>query len=208
MNPRFLKILFFLQILYSILAQGQPVTDESVLHEFSFCLVCHGYQGQGNTTVLAPPLVGIEPWYFSSALADYRAGARHTSPKALEMQAAVRMLDVADESEVVALLAQFPQLKGQSVTASPEKLERGAQGYAQYCAACHGLEAEGNQALAAPGLARLSDWYLHSAWQAFLEGNRGDSDASPTALQMRQLSLSLQEQVNIEDVIAYINDIN
>lgn len=206
MISRFLQIMFVMQLVYSFPLLAQTVDKESLLHKFSFCLVCHGYQAQGNTTVLAPPLAGIEPWYLSSSLAAYRAGTRHTSAKALEMQAAVRMLDESDEPQLMALLAQMPTVREEAEAASIQQLVRGAQGYAQYCAACHGVEAEGNELLAAPGLARLSSWYLQSAWQAFREGNRGDSQASSAAQQMRQYSQSLPTDLAIEDVIAFLSN--
>jgi cytochrome c553 len=205
---RVLKIVLIAHVLYSMTAFGQADENEVVLHKFSFCMVCHGYQAQGNTTVLAPSLAGIEPWYLSSALEAYRSSTRHTSAKALEMQAAARMIDETEDAEAMKFIAQMPIGKPQTVAASEEQLMRGAQGYAQFCAACHGIEAEGNELLAAPSLARLSSWYLKSAWQAFREGDRGDSNASVAAQQMRQFTLSLSDEIVIEDLIAFITETN
>lgn len=203
-----LTLLIIMPLLKSFPAHGQGDDIDAALHKFSFCLVCHGYMGQGNTSVLAPPLAGIEPWYLSQALAAYRTGTRHTSAKAQEMQAAVRMVAAAEELEVAALFSHLPTVAGPSVEQTQAQLVRGEQAYRQYCAACHGASAEGNEVLAAPGLARLGDWYLFSAWQAYVEGNRGDSLAPASAQQMREFALLLPDDVDIHVVLAYITTLN
>ncbi len=178
--------------------------DAELLHKYDFCLVCHGYDGQGNDIVAAPALAGIEPWYIAQALQSYWEASRHTSASAMEMQSAARMISPDDLGEVQMLVRQFVPRTPLQATAAAEQLQRGAQTYAQYCAACHGTNAEGNQQLAAPGLKRLNSWYLAATWKAYLAGGRGDDNASLAARQMRQFSLTLPANVAIDDLIAFI----
>lgn len=178
---------------------------EERLHEYSFCMVCHGYQGQGNTTVMAPALAGIEPWYLKAALDAYRNGSRHSSTTAYEMQTAVRMIAPDEEAEAYAFISSLQPAPVAALPVDPDQIRRGADGYAKHCAACHGGTAEGNEALAAPGLKRLNAWYLLSAWNAYVAGSRGNETASMPAQQMRQLARALPAGVAVEDIIAFIN---
>jgi len=177
---------------------------EDLLNKYTFCLVCHGYQGQGNVSVQAPALAGIEPWYFAAALDSYRSGQRHTSSAAMDMQSAARMIEPASYDELHAFVSALAPGQQPAVAAVAEQVQRGAAAYAQYCAVCHGSEAEGNEQLAAPALKRLAPWYLTSAWQAYLTGARGDDKAALTAQQMRQIALSVPAEIAIEDLIAFL----
>jgi len=200
----------WLALLPLLFCPALAMPAEDLLDKYSFCLVCHGYQGQGNTTVLAPALAGIEPWYLAAALDAYRSGQRHTSASAMEMQTAARMIAPAELDEATMFIASL-QPADQSlaaVAADDVSLQRGAAAWAQYCAACHGITAEGNAQLAAPGLRRLNDWYLTSSWQAYLSGGRGDDAASVPARQMSQFARSLPADAAADaamaDLIAYI----
>lgn len=198
-------VLSFLVLLLPSWPMLGVAAEEELLHKYDFCLVCHGYDGQGNIIVSAPPLAGIESWYLVQALESYQGASRHTSASAMEMQSAARMIAAVDLAEVrsfVALLKPAPTESRSLATA--EQLQRGAESYAQYCAACHGSDAEGNEQLAAPGLKRLEGWYLVTAWQAYLAGSRGDDNAPAAARQMRQVALSIPSGIVIDDVIAFI----
>ena len=179
---------------------------EATLHEYSYCLVCHGYDVQGNPVVTGPALAGIELWYLEAALNAYRSGQRHTSPAALEMQAAARMVSAEDTERLYRLFSQLPRLvEKPSPTAD---LSRGAAAYDQFCAVCHGPNAEGNSLVASPSLTRLNSWYLASSWQAFQHGPRGDEASSPTAQQMRAIAQAVPADFPIDDVIAHILSFN
>jgi cytochrome c553 len=190
-------------LLWSGLGIGaaQAADGGNALDDLVFCLVCHGYQAQGNSSIGAPALVGIEDWYLSSALAAYRGGTRNGYAAAMDMQAAARMLPEDGIDKVRELLGNFAKRDPSSNDAvEPAQLESGRQAYAQYCASCHGANGEGNQTLAAPGLRRLNDWYLKSAWQAYLTGGRGIDDA----LQMGQFARALPASFDIDAVIAFL----
>lgn len=191
-------------LLFSSWPMPVVAAEAELLHKYSFCLVCHGYDGQGNAIVSAPPLAGIEPWYLVQALESYQGASRHTTASAMEMQSAARMITAADLEEVRSFVALLNPRVPEKSLAAAEQLQRGAEAYTQYCAACHGSDAEGNDQLAAPGLKRLEGWYLGTAWQAYLTGSRGADNASVAARQMRQFASSLPSGTVIDDVIAFI----
>jgi cytochrome c553 len=204
MNLPGYPVLSALALLLFSLPMHAVAADEELLHKYSFCLVCHGNDGQGNAIVSAPALAGIEPWYLAQALESYQGALRHTSASALEMQSAARMIGAANLAEVRSFVSLLKPGSPESPPAPAGQLQRGAESYAQYCAACHGSDAEGNEQLAAPGLKRLNGWYLAGAWQAYLTGSRGDDKASPAARQMRQFALSLPADVAIDDLVAFM----
>jgi cytochrome c oxidase subunit 2 len=78
----------------------------------------------------------------------------------------------------------------------------GAAAYA-VCSACHGQNAEGNQALNAPKLAGLPAWYLARQVHNFKRGVRGGAPGDPVASQMAAIARPLDDPT-IHDVVAYI----
>jgi len=95
--------------------------------------------------------------------------------------------------------------KGQAVAADDEKvdLKRGQQLYA-VCSACHGPEAYGNQAIKAPALAGLTDWYIIEQVKKFQNGQRGAHPADAAGLLMRPMSRTLKNEKEVATVAAYI----
>jgi cytochrome c oxidase subunit 2 len=81
-----------------------------------------------------------------------------------------------------------------------------AAGKAAYasCQVCHGLNAEGNQALNAPALARQSDWYLQRQLMNFRKGIRGSHPQDTYGAQMQPMAVSLASDQAVIDVVAYI----
>lgn len=87
--------------------------------------------------------------------------------------------------------------------AEPADPKRGAHLFA-VCSACHGQEGHGNQALKAPALAGLTDWYLVSQIEKFRNGQRGAHPADAAGLLMRPMSRTLKDAKDVADVSAYI----
>jgi cytochrome c oxidase subunit 2 len=75
------------------------------------------------------------------------------------------------------------------------------------CAACHGVEGEGNQALNAPKLAGQSDWYMRRQIASYQNGLRGATPEDVYGLQMAPMSRTLQSATQLENVIAYIESL-
>lgn len=72
------------------------------------------------------------------------------------------------------------------------------------CTACHGTQAEGNRALAAPALAGREDWYLHQQLQNFRSGVRGADPRDTAGQTMRPMAQMLPDEQAIRDLVAYI----
>jgi cytochrome c oxidase subunit 2 len=72
------------------------------------------------------------------------------------------------------------------------------------CAACHGPEAEGNQATNAPKLAGLEPWYLIRQLQNFKSGVRGQHPQDTYGQQMKAFASTLADRAAMADVAAYI----
>jgi len=84
-----------------------------------------------------------------------------------------------------------------------QDLKRGKSLY-QTCVACHGAEGHGNQLLNAPALAGLPVSYVETQLNNFKNGIRGAHPDDHSGLQMRPMSMTLQDTQAIEDVAAHI----
>jgi cytochrome c oxidase subunit II len=80
-----------------------------------------------------------------------------------------------------------------------------AAGHATFavCTACHGANAEGNQALNAPKLAGQPSWYLARQLRNFKHGLRGGAPGDAIASQMAAIATPLDDAA-IDNVVAYI----
>lgn len=175
--------------------------------DFAYCMVCHGANAQGNPAILAPALIGIEPWYLADALAAYRAGHRglagHQDLAGVEMKAAARGIPVGQETAILQYLARLPaQPRHQTV---PGDARAGRRLYATHCAACHGKNARGNAALHAPDLTRLNDWYVVATFRKYQSGTRGADPAATWANQMHLIVRTLPDDFAIQDVARYVS---
>jgi len=72
------------------------------------------------------------------------------------------------------------------------------------CVACHGANAEGNQALNAPSNAGQDEWYVVRQLKNFKEGIRGADPKDTYGAQMRPMAMALTDDQAIADVAAYI----
>src|SRR6266513_5808254 len=72
------------------------------------------------------------------------------------------------------------------------------------CAACHGLQAEGNHALNAAKLSGQGDWYLKRQLKYFKNGARGTHDKDVFGKMMAPMAATLGDDAAIDNVIAYI----
>jgi len=72
------------------------------------------------------------------------------------------------------------------------------------CAACHGLQAEGNPALNAPKLSGQGDWYLKRQLKYFKNGARGTHDKDVFGKMMAPMAATLGDDAAIDNVVAYL----
>ncbi|MAD91735.1 MAG: cytochrome-c oxidase [Gammaproteobacteria bacterium] len=80
----------------------------------------------------------------------------------------------------------------------------GAARYAP-CAACHGVQGEGNQNLNAPNLAGQSDWYLKRQLMNYKTGLRGTHKKDMYGMQMVAMAATLVNEAAVDDVVEHIN---
>jgi cytochrome c oxidase subunit II len=109
---------------------------------------------------------------------------------------------VEEEREFQAWLSSYPTF-AQTSAQAPGNAAAGKPLYA-VCAACHGLQAEGNPALNAPKLSGQGDWYLKRQLKYFKNGARGTHDKDVFGKMMAPMAATLTDDAAIDNVVAYI----
>jgi cytochrome c oxidase subunit 2 len=173
---------------------------------YAVCAACHGTQGEGNPELNAPKLAGQPGWYLKRQLGNFRSGARGSHEKDVYgRQMAPMAATLPDEAAINDVLAYIGTLPDRPAprTVSPQT-RRGGRLYAT-CAACHGADGRGIEAMNAPRLAGMSDWYLVTQLRNFKQGIRGTHPKDPHGPQMGSLAATLVDDRAIYDVVAHIN---
>jgi cytochrome c peroxidase len=173
---------------------------------FGLCEACHGVRAEGNASLEAPSLAGREAWYLTRQLENFRAGRRGTAAGdrlGQQMRPMAQTLE-SDEAvqDVVAYVTSLPHAP--SAATVKGDVAHGKTLYAGTCSACHGDAAQGNEALGAPALKGVSDWYLLRQLEAFRKGWRGASPEDENGLQMRAIATAIPNDAALKDVVAYI----
>ena len=170
------------------------------------CSACHGPAGEGVRALGGPALTQLSAEYLARQLTHFVTGIRGTHP---DDNAGKRMaLSVANLSEddiaglATLITTELPPAQPTSTIAGDAA--RGEDYFINLCSACHGGNALGNDLLGAPALAGVSDWYLKSSYQGYLEGTRGHHPDDSYGAQMARLAPALARGRDINDVIAYI----
>ena len=172
---------------------------------FQLCAQCHGPDGGGNPMALAPAIAGMDEWYVKAQLQKFRSGARGThfdDLAGMRMRPmALSLLDDENVAAVAAYVSSLPHTQPKATLGGDA-----ARGQALYapCAACHGPDGAGIQALNGAPLRGSSDWYLLRQIQNFRSGVRGTKPEDTSGALMRPMSLTLPDEQAIIDVIAYI----
>lgn len=205
---------------------GEAVDAEAL---YEVCAFCHGPQGQGSQRLDTPALAGMEAWYVERQLHNFRDRVRGMHPEDLTGLQMSIVSGMARNNATIRALAEYiaglepgaglETLNGEPVTTgrpyiwhsdyadftSPEPGDaaRGAQAYVT-CGVCHGPAGEGNEALAAPKLTDIQDWYQARQLRYFKDGIRGRGRGDIYGAQMAAMSMTLTDQT-IADLIAYID---
>ena len=179
-------------------AAGQPL--------YAVCAACHGAQAEGNAALHAPKLSGLGDWYLKRQLKYYKQGARGAHAKDVfgKMMApmAATLADDAAINNVSAYIMTLPDnpapatLKGNA--------NNGQNHYVTTCAACHGANGRGIQAMNAPRLKGMSDWYLVTQLKNFKQGIRGAHPQDMYGGQMALLAAILTDDRAVDDLVAYV----
>jgi len=182
-------------------AEELPIPSDDLV----YCTVCHGVQLMGNETIKAPRLSGMDVWYVERQLRNFSNGLRgkHEADEyGVDMQP---MAAALTDKQIVAAAA-FTKATRSPV---PEPtivgdVERGKAHYAS-CAACHGADGKGIEAIGAPDLTIASDWYLVTQLKNLKSGARGSHPGDIYGMQMRASVQLLADDDAIRNVVSYIN---
>lgn len=175
------------------------------------CVACHGARGEGNEAVGAPALAGQHPAYLAAQLSDFKAGRRGYDPSDVggsTMRGAALVLDDADIPALAAYYGGLPAIDHSRSTGLRGDAKTGQTLYEGSCAACHGMRAEGFPQLSVPNLRVLPGWYIARQMVGYKKGWRGAPDhAGQPALWMRSVSFHIDEQAELADVVAYLDNL-
>lgn len=212
MNIRYLPLRLCAFILMScsafqVAAEGDPAAGKAL---FPVCTACHGPLGQGNQAMNAPKLAGQESWYIIKQMQLFQNDARGTAPgdmHGMQMAAMAKGPQLMSEqalADLAAYIGTFPN-------EPPMKTVEGdiANGKTLYavCAACHGQNAEGLEAMAGPRLVGQNDWYMVAQIKKFQQRQRGYHNMDHGGRQMQPMVMMLTDDKSINDVVAYINSL-
>jgi len=173
--------------------------------EFVYCTVCHGIQLMGNRALEAPRLSGMEPWYVEQQLLNFKErvrGVHVDDPFGFDMlpMAAALSEEQIHESAAFVGTTRSPA-PDVTITGDVEK----GRIYYSTCAACHGVDGSGNEALGTPGLLVPDDWYQVQQMKNFKSGSRGSHPGDTYGMQMRAAAQLLADEQAIIDVVSYIS---
>lgn len=173
---------------------------------FELCATCHGQEGQGDPEFQAPALVNMAPWSVKNQLIKFRSGlrGRHTADEwgAQMADVAETLEDTQAIYEVVSYIDSLPDLKPE-ITLSGNKAN-GARYYDMICGACHGPGGQGSEAMQAPALVGVDDWYLQRQYKNFAAKVRGYHEKDKTGRQMAMMSTSLPDEQTLMDILVFL----
>jgi len=171
---------------------------------YEVCAGCHGFLAEGNALVGAPRLAGLPSWYLERQMRNFAAGLRGSEGDDHGLRMAPMARTVGDPRQLQDLLAYLVTLPGKPLP--PTRVGDAAEGSRRYavCAACHGQNGEGNEALGAPGLTSLDDWYLVRQLRLFANGLRGFGQDDAFGQQMRAVAGAVNDEQAQRDLAAYV----
>ena len=153
----FMRHLVLMTVVFSMQAEAQQYASFDTTSQNlgnKVCATCHGASGIGNPVVGAPALAGLESWYLKNQLLAFRNEYRGTQSEyipGLEMQASVATLSDEEIEELIQIISTWEPVSHAETLAGDTS--RGSELYLG-CAACHGAQGQGNEALGAPKLSR------------------------------------------------------
>ncbi len=174
--------------------------------QYAVCAACHGQLGEGLQALNAPKIAGQEPWYLRRQLNAYKDGLRGAHEDDLYGRQMVPMaMTLVDDAAIENVIAHIQTFPDNPAPATIDGDVANGQKLYNVCAYCHGGDAEGIQAINAPRMAGMTDWYLASQLKNFREGIRGGHPKDFYGKQMGFMGRQMQDDKQINDVIAYIN---
>lgn len=174
--------------------------------QYAVCAACHGQQGEGLQALNAPKLTGQSDWYLERQILAYKSGLRGThDDDVYGKQMAPMAATLADEQAIANVIAHIQNLPDEPAAATIDgDVAAGERLYA-VCAYCHAADGRGVEAMNAPRLAGMTDWYLARQLENFKQGIRGSHLKDYYGMQMGFMGRILQDEQAINDLVAYIN---
>jgi cytochrome c oxidase subunit 2 len=195
---------------------------------FAQCAPCHGQNGEGNPTQIAPAIAGLPSWYVEHQLSNFRAGIRgahfddlggmRMKPMAMALPcprvdtrdpsktiadtSCEGRDDVKDMAEYVSSLPTPPRMAA-TIAASPTA---GRQLFAT-CAACHGPDGAGNPTMKAPPIAGAADWYVYTQLKNFKHGVRGANPKDTQGMLMAGIAKGLADDDALRNVAQFVSEL-
>jgi cytochrome c oxidase subunit II len=181
-------------------AAGKPL--------YAVCAGCHGLQGEGNPALHSPKLSGQGDWYLKRQLTYFKLGARGTHDKdVFGKMMAPMAATLANDAAVDNVVAYIKTLPDHPAPATVKGNANNGRKHYVTCGACHGPDGRGIQAMNAPGLTGMSDWYLVTQLKNFKQGIRGAHPKDMYGAQMVSMAAILIDDQAINDLVAYINTV-
>jgi cytochrome c553 len=193
-------------LLVLIAAPTIAIAEEPVIpaDEFVYCTVCHGVQLMGNPILKAPRISGMDATYVERQLRLFKSGQRGKHELDVIGREMQPMAAALSDGQIEAAAEFVAATRSEPPTASVEGDVMSGKREFETCAACHGVNAEGNAALHSPALTGLNDWYVVTQLKHFVDGTRGSDPADVTGQQMRIAAQLLTDDDAIANVAAYI----
>lgn len=189
----------------SVFAAGDSEAGKAA---YATCAACHGANAQGTQALGAPRLTHLSAVYVVAQLQKFKTGIRGGAGDSISAQQMAPMAATLPDVQAMINVATYigsldaPPAVDTLVGGDPAV---GADYYNQFCGACHGATAQGNNALNSPTLRGADDWYLLSQLQAFRAGTRGTHPDDRTGKQMRAMAGLLPDDTVVKDVVVFIS---
>ena len=177
-----------------MMAAATPASLNTSEPLYATCTACHGENGEGKQWLGAPSLSGQHDWYLERQLKNWQDGIRGTHPQDIYgIQMRPMSMVLANDDEIRKVVSYIGGLDSpKPATTIKGDLQAGQSLYAT-CVACHGPGGLGNQALNAPKIAGLSDWYVARQLSGFKNGHRGENPRDVYGQQMRPMAMALAD---------------
>jgi len=174
--------------------------------QFTICSSCHGQNGEGMQALNAPKLAGQDGWYLKNQIKSYQDNVRGShEDDMLGKQMAPMARTLASDKAINDVIAYIGTLPDNPAAATIKgDIVAGEKAYA-VCAYCHGGNGQGIQAMNAPRLAGMTDWYIETQLLNFQRGIRGEHHSDYYGKQMGYMAKILHSDNAVQDLIAYIN---
>lgn len=139
---------------------------------FAACASCHMADGSGRHDGTVPRLAGQHHQILIHKLQKLRDG-KVDLPVMTPFARALTDHELPQLAHYISALPGLPKSLAASPVTEPDKSNHP---YNTFCAACHGIQGEGNDALLAPKLCHQHARYLKRRMQEIEQNIRGDAD--------------------------------